>query len=417
MDPVADILFNYVSDVLYHPTRAKLNIESLPEDFRDLGQGLQTFSKYIMETRQFAKELSQGNLNCEVPSRNNEIAAPLKALHAALRHLTWQSQQVAKGDYKQRVDFMGDFSVAFNTMIEQLDQRSETLLGEIKRSEEKSRALEQSISLFEAITTQISQWIVVTDKETGEWLFENFPAINMLSEKLFEPRLHEWIKEQTLKMEMDKQQQAGELELFSEGVVQYFSADIHPLVWRGHNAVAFFLTDISAEKLHIRELEHFAYRDALTKVFNRNYGMVMLEKWLTEGYSFILCFVDMDYLKYVNDSFGHSVGDKYILSVTEELRSFSNDVIVCRLGGDEFMLLARDWTMREAEERMEALRDTLMGYDKRSSDMAYTCSISYGVIEVDGSNKRSASDLLSIADEKMYIYKRAHKAQRKADLV
>ena len=44
----------------------------------------------------------------------------LKALHSNLRHLTWKTQQIAAGDLEQRVDFMGDFSTAFNSMTQQL---------------------------------------------------------------------------------------------------------------------------------------------------------------------------------------------------------------------------------------------------------------------------------------------------------
>ena len=128
--PAADILFKYLHDVIYKSAGASLDIESLPGSFHDFGKGLQYFSHIIGETRVLAKELASGNLNCELPLPGNEIAAPLKSLHASLKHLTWQAQQVTKGDYNQRVDFMGDFSVAFNNMIAQLDQRQKVVLDE-----------------------------------------------------------------------------------------------------------------------------------------------------------------------------------------------------------------------------------------------------------------------------------------------
>ena len=48
------------------------------------------------------------------------ILQTLKHLHASLRHLTWTTQQIAKGDFNHEVSFMGDFSVAFNSMTQQL---------------------------------------------------------------------------------------------------------------------------------------------------------------------------------------------------------------------------------------------------------------------------------------------------------
>ncbi|MCL2305612.1 MAG: ATP-binding protein [Planctomycetaceae bacterium] len=127
---VVDIIFTYLRDIIYNPLGASLDIESLPESFKDVGKGLQYLNSLISETRIFAKELSIGNLDCAVPSARNEIAAPLKSLHAALLHLTWQAQQVAMGDYRQCVDFMGEFSRAFNHMIEQLEQQRQTNLDE-----------------------------------------------------------------------------------------------------------------------------------------------------------------------------------------------------------------------------------------------------------------------------------------------
>lgn len=79
--------------------------------------------------------LAEGRLDVDPPKRNFLIS-PFKHLHANLRHLVWQTQQVARGDLSQRVDFLGDFSVAFNSMIDSLRQKNlvETALS---ASEEK----------------------------------------------------------------------------------------------------------------------------------------------------------------------------------------------------------------------------------------------------------------------------------------
>ena len=135
LKPVADILFSYLRDIIYKPSGASLNVELLPDAFADFGKGLQYLGSIISETRDFAKELAVGNLNCAPPPPANEIASPLKMLHSSLRHLTWQTQQVAKGDYNQRVNFMGDFSLAFNNMVELLEKRRKINLDEIAKLE------------------------------------------------------------------------------------------------------------------------------------------------------------------------------------------------------------------------------------------------------------------------------------------
>jgi signal transduction histidine kinase/DNA-binding NarL/FixJ family response regulator len=140
LDPTAKIFFDYLSDVISNSTCGELELEKLPDGFRDLGRGLQHFVKCVWEIRELAGALSNGNLHGKWPSRNNRMADPLKALHASLSHLTWQTQEVTKGDYQQRVDFMGDFSEAFNTMVEQLSQRNEILLKARNEAEAASKS-------------------------------------------------------------------------------------------------------------------------------------------------------------------------------------------------------------------------------------------------------------------------------------
>jgi diguanylate cyclase (GGDEF)-like protein len=116
-------------------------------------------------------------------------------------------------------------------------------------------------------------------------------------------------------------------------------------------------------------------------------------------------------LKYVNDTFGHQAGDEYITCVASMLSRFSRDVIVNRLGGDEFMLLQRSWSLERVEARLAEIRDELMRQET-GPGQPYTRSISYGVVHVAADNTIPASDLLSVADEKMYLFKKAHKKQR-----
>ena len=123
MDRVASTLFEYLRRVIYDSANAKLTIEDLPEDFQDFGRGLKYFVDCVMEIKGLALALSRGELGSKPPSPGNEIASSLKSLQASLRHLTWQTQQIADGDYQQHVEFMGDFDTAFNSMIRQLEER------------------------------------------------------------------------------------------------------------------------------------------------------------------------------------------------------------------------------------------------------------------------------------------------------
>ena len=78
--------------------------------------------------QRFAMALCQGDLSHDLNGLVGPIAGSLKMLQANLRHLTWQAKQIADGDFTQRVDFLGDFSTAFNSMVERLDASHTKLL-------------------------------------------------------------------------------------------------------------------------------------------------------------------------------------------------------------------------------------------------------------------------------------------------
>jgi len=90
---------------------------------------LKRLTAYLGSLQRFAMALGEGDLSREPDAMVGPIAGSLKGLQASLRHLTWQTNQIAAGDFTQRVDFMGEFSKAFNSMVERLDTaRSELLL-------------------------------------------------------------------------------------------------------------------------------------------------------------------------------------------------------------------------------------------------------------------------------------------------
>jgi len=403
-------LFDYIKNLLYDPRKAVLDPEQLPEGFRDLGKGLLYLGHCVGEVRDFSRAISKGDLENVPVAQGNELASGLKSLHASLKHLTWQMQQVAKGDYTQHVSFMGEFSEAVNDMVKQLEERYTALSDEIEISQQKTEALLQSNSLFEAITNNISQWIVMIDRENGEWLFSNHKVENVLMNLESTTHLHRWLGHQVEDVHPHSSDDPLELALDFEGGTQYFSVATYPILWHGHDAVAFVLSDVTLERRRLDSLENIAYVDELTEAYNRHYGMNKLNTWLEEGEGFVICFIDMDNLKFVNDEYGHREGDTYILCVSAMLKLFANNVIICRLGGDEFMMLCKGWNLGSAEERLEGLRTNLMEHSEPAVE--YNRSISYGVIEVTAENTLPASELLSLADEKMYAYKRAHKMQR-----
>ncbi len=104
----------------------------------NLADMLNQLIAFMQEIHDFIIPLSKGELADIKISPKNFFGSPFKELHSRLLHLTWQANQVAHGDYRQRVDFMGDFSEAFNNMIVSLDTHEKILK---KKIEELEKAL------------------------------------------------------------------------------------------------------------------------------------------------------------------------------------------------------------------------------------------------------------------------------------
>lgn len=114
-----------------HPSGLSPELQTFAERFDQLLDALEAL-------RRFTIALANGNVAHDPPP-GIHLLGPLKHLQASLRHLTWQTQQVAAGDLSQHVDFLGEFSTAFNAMI--------AALREKRAAEEKAHYLSVHDSL------------------------------------------------------------------------------------------------------------------------------------------------------------------------------------------------------------------------------------------------------------------------------
>lgn len=97
-----------------------------PEDLAKV-EGYALLYATILEIRTAIMGLASGNFDCMV-TKKGYLPGSVKALQASLHHLTWQTKMIASGDFTQRVDFMGDFSESFNSMVKLLDESMQQLI-------------------------------------------------------------------------------------------------------------------------------------------------------------------------------------------------------------------------------------------------------------------------------------------------
>ena len=401
-------MFEYLRKALYSPKEATLNLDDLPDDFKDFGKGLQFFVMQILEAKELMAALAKGDLTSKQISRGNEIAAPIKSLQSSLIHLTWQAKQIAKGDYKQRVDFMGEFSDAFNTMVVQLGERQEALEKQIVLIEKKSKSLAQNNLVLSALIHLIPVQIIVIARQSHEVLLVNEVA---KAESLKDEMYIEMI----IKLLKNKEEAGTGKNIHTEitlaGTIRYLFIKSFFVNWSGTDAEVLVIMDESESNKKIKALELDAYRDSLTLLYNRTFGMITLDKWVREKRHFVVVFADLDSLKYVNDVFGHSEGDYYIINAGKHLATISPDAFVCRLGGDEFMVLIPNHDYYTVYNKMSEVYENL-AHDDHLKDKTFTYSVSYGMIEIKPDNILTVKGILNIADERMYENKRMRKKLR-----
>ena len=106
-----------------------------------------------------ADALSRGHLDLEMPRGQMLVLQSLKNLQANLRHLTWKTQEIARGDFTQRVDFIGDFSEAFNRMTEQLRDAFEKIQQQAAELREARDAAEEATKAKSAFLANMSHEI------------------------------------------------------------------------------------------------------------------------------------------------------------------------------------------------------------------------------------------------------------------
>lgn len=119
--------------------RQILSYREVPAEWPDGDAEMRALAEDMLEMRAFTHALAEGDLSKKLAVKG-QLAGTLKALQAALRHLTWQVKQIAAGDLNQRVAFMGEFSAAFNAMTENLSRAYQ----ELRESERRYRLLAEN---------------------------------------------------------------------------------------------------------------------------------------------------------------------------------------------------------------------------------------------------------------------------------
>ncbi len=158
-----------------------------------------------------------------------------------------------------------------------------------------------------------------------------------------------------------------------------------------------------------RELSHQATHDALTGIPNRREFERRVQELLTRADKppHVLCYLDLDQFKIVNDTCGHVAGDELLRQVSQLIRSHlrASDTLA-RLGGDEFGLILQGCDMTHALPLAERIREAIADFRFVWGDRSFAIGVSIGLVPI-GREETELGPLLAAADAACYAAKEA----------
>lgn len=372
---------------------------------------LKRFLDMVDEAYRYAEAMANGDLDAEV-SRTNIFAMPLKALNANLRHLTWQAHQIAAGDLNQQVHFLGEFSRSFNHMIDSLREK---------------QMIEQRLT---TITDVVGEGVCLVDAQ-GCLIFMNPEAQRLLGYSFTDcagTAFHQLVCKQNndagpvfkdegllAKAILNGREYRNNDTVFTckSGLLMPVSVVCRPIIKDGvANGAVIAFHDITDQKNHQESLkkinamlEKQATTDPLTGIYNRLKLTELLEFEIDRAKRYksqlSVALFDVDHFKKINDTFGHLKGDE----VLKELVSLVAANIRCtdffaRWGGEEFIIVASDCSLKKTVSLAEKLRVLVAEHD---FPISQPVTISLGVTT--WREDDTGTTLTGRADKTMYTAK------------
>lgn len=313
--------------------------------------------------------------------------------------------------------FVGKTSYPMRVLVVEDDSPTRTLLEQLLRTAgHEVLAVKNGLEALRAMSQQIPQ-LVLTD-----WMMPEMDGLTLCR------RMRGSMELQGVYVLMLTALTSNEqlVEAFDAGADDYLSKPLVKSVFMARLKAAQRVVRMQEELAYDREqlerfstelaasnerLQRLALTDALTELPNRRFAMDRLEQeWaLVKRLNRMLScmMLDIDHFKSINDRFGHPAGDEALRAVSQVLRqSARTQDVVCRYGGEEFLLICPDTELEEAVLCAERLRLNIAAMPLSLQDSPVGLTVSVGVVAVrPGSD--TMENLLLRADNCLYAAKEA----------
>jgi diguanylate cyclase (GGDEF)-like protein len=195
--------------------------------------------------------------------------------------------------------------------------------------------------------------------------------------------------------------------------IAYIEMSMVGIMYKGKPAILGTTLDITYRKKMEEELKILSITDPLTGLYNRRGFITLADHTLNLvkrlNKKAIILFIDLDYMKWINDNLGHNVGDQALIDVANILTStFRQNDLIARIGGDEFVVLGIIGEENHKEKIIERLTEKVKEFNTKEK-RPYKLSLSVGYVVYDPENPKTLEELLQLADQLMYEEKRLKK--------
>jgi diguanylate cyclase (GGDEF)-like protein/PAS domain S-box-containing protein len=347
----------------------------------------------------------------EVKSLATNFRKMVAALQESFRELE-SSKANLKGEIVERTMIQENLEKSY----EELGAAEEELRCNYEKLQSQEIALRESERRFRSMLENVQLITGIMDKE-GRIIFINDFALGLTGYKKEEVIGHSYFG-----MFIPDKIRENAIDWFRESLnnkkiiihdfdpIQTKNGEIRFVNWNhtllfdsegNVSGVASIGEDITERKQFQERLKHMSFHDSLTGLYNRTYfeeELRLLEEDCFAPVGMIVC--DVDGLKLVNDTFGHSTGDKLLwLTAGIIKKCFREEDKVCRIGGDEFAIILPRSELSLVEHACHRIRKAVERYNIENEEFPLSLSVGFAV---SGKRKENVRYVFKEADNNMY---------------
>lgn len=270
----------------------------------------------------------------------------------------------------------------------------------------------------ETIFDNMSEGVIVLDSQQRLIDFnaaakKMFPAMQHSMIGLQLDRVWKQLTDMNFPLSPLKEQASFDFSLDNGYGISYFQARTSQLQ-QGKRASAgslIMMIDMTELKQLQQELEHQAYYDGLTRIYNRTQFFKISSQLLQQAQAkkqpFSLILFDIDRFKLVNDSYGHDAGDQLLIHVVQCCKHIlPEDALFARYGGEEFIVALWEYSSDQVRQLADAARLHIASQPLYVNNLKLNATASFGIAHLQPGNGQTLQALLIEADQALYSAKR-----------